>query len=155
MNATIPKAVVLLAVLAVICPCLQSQSAPAPSGQTTSTPQQPAKPAPKKKPEEPIDPDTTAGVRGSGAIHTVRVLSKGKPVQSVHVVAKNTNGSVAGACYTNASGECNIELGADSYVFNATKSDRAGTVSMPVTDSTGPIVIKLIKAKAEGVPPQP
>jgi hypothetical protein len=155
MNATFPKALVLLAVLAAICPCAQSQSAPAPPAQTTSTPQQPAKPAPKKKPEEPIDPDATAGVRGSGASHTIRVLSKGKPVQSVHVAAKNTNGSLAGACYTNAAGECHIELGADSYSFNAAKAGRSGTVSMSVDDATGPIVITLIKVKTESAPPQP
>jgi hypothetical protein len=160
MNATFPKAIVLMATLAAICPCAQSQSTPAPQSpappaQTASTPQQPAKPAPKKKPEEPIDPDATAGVRGSGTSHTVRVLSRGKPVQSVHVVAKNSNGSLAGACYTNAAGECHIQLGADSYSFNAAKTGLAGTVSVSVDDSTGPIVSTLVKVKTGSAAPKP
>jgi hypothetical protein len=128
---------------------LPAQSTAA-SGTQTTTPatQQPApKPKPKKKPDEPIDPDTTAGVRGPGTTHTVRVLLKGKPAVGAHVVVKNTNGTLAASCFTNDSGECQVDVGADSYVLSATEKDRAGSVSLAVTDATGPIVIKLAKIK--------
>jgi len=133
-------------------PAQSNQAATSPSSQSQSTSQ--AKPK-AKKPEEPIDPDATAGVRGPGATHTVRVLLKGKPAEGAHVVVKNINGTVAASCYTSDTGECQIEVGADSYTFGATKNGRAGTVSIAVNDSTGPIVIKLTKVRAETSAPKP
>jgi hypothetical protein len=109
---------------------------------------------PKKKPEEPIDPDTTAGVRGSGAMHTVRVLLKGKPAEGAHVVVKNTNGSLAASCDTNPTGECQVELGPDHYAVAATANGRSGALTLEVSDATGPIVIKLKKPKAINSAPQ-
>src|ERR1019366_7309322 len=61
-----------------------------PAGQTT-----PPKSAPKKAPSKPIDPDESAGVRGSGSPLTVRVMMKGKAVENAHVMVKNANGSLA------------------------------------------------------------
>jgi hypothetical protein len=149
-----------MAALAALPAGLLSQTTPAPSTQTTTapTPQSQsttaAKPKPKKA-EEPIDPDATAGVRGAVAMHTVRVLLKGKPAEGAHVVVKNTNGTLAASCYTSDAGECQVELGADSYTIGATKNGRAGTVSMPVNDATGPIVIKLVKVKTDSSAPKP
>jgi hypothetical protein len=118
--------------------------------------QQPAAPPkPAKKPEEPIDPDNSAGVRGPGTTHTVRVLRKGKPAEGAHVVVKNNNGSVAATCDTSAAGECQVDVGADSYIINATANGRSGSVSLPVTDSSGPIVIKLVKVKTGNHAPKP
>jgi len=110
---------------------------------------------PKKKPEEPIDPDTTAGVRGSGAMHTVRVLLRGKPAEGAHVVVKNTNGSLAASCDTSEAGVCRVEIGSDHYTITATGSGHAGAVSMQVNDATGPIVIRLKKPKTENSPHHP
>jgi len=128
----------------------QTATASAPQTQSTTAP----KPKPKK-PEEPIDPDATAGVRGPGAMHTIRVLLKGKPAEGAHVVVKNTNGTLAATCDTSVSGECQVDVGADSYVIAATRNGRAESVSMAVSDSTGPIVIKLAKVKADTMPPKP
>jgi hypothetical protein len=149
---------VLVIALAVVPACLRAQSNPGSSTQSTTPSQQatpPAKPKPKKKPEEPIDPDATAGVRGNGAAHTVRVLLKGKPASGAHVVVKNANGTLAASCYTGDTGECQVDLGADSYVIDASTKGRDGTLSMAVNDATGPIVIKLAKVKAEPSAPKP
>jgi hypothetical protein len=151
MNRWCAQAFLAASVLTALPAWLPAQSAPAPGTQaTTPAPQQPA-PKPKKKPEEPIDPNTTAGVRGPGITHTVRVLRTGKPAAGAHVVVKNINGTLAASCLTNESGECQVDLGADSYLVSAREKDRAGNASLKVTDSTGPIVIKLIKVK---VPPK-
>lgn len=142
-----------------LSPCgLHSQPTPAPSSQTAApanSQSQTPLAKPKKKLEEPIDPDTSAGVRGNGTTHTVRVLHKGKPADGAHVVVKNTNGSVAASCFTNDSGECQVGIGADSYIIDATRNGRAGTVSLSVNDSTGPIVIKLHKPQTETAAPKP
>jgi hypothetical protein len=153
MNTICAKVLILAAALAAWPGALHSQSTPA-SGTQSATPsngqQQSNPPAkPKKKPDEPIDPDATAGVRGNGATHTVRVLLKGKPAVGSHVTVKNTDGSLAASCYTGDTGECKVELGADKYTIAATAKGRAGSVSMSVDDSTAPIVLKLTKAKAE------
>ena len=158
MKTVSASALILVAALAALPGCLQAQSTPAPSTQSTSPSQQttpPAKPKPKKKPDEPIDPDATAGVRGNGTVHTVQVLLKGKPAQGAHVAVKNTNGTLAASCYTGDSGECQVDVGADSYIIDATIKGRAGTVSMPVNDSTGPIVIRLAKMKTDSSAPKP
>jgi hypothetical protein len=157
------RAAVLLVVLAAWPACLQLRSATMPGtltaagvqSSTRSNPPANTQTKPKKKPEEPIDPDTTAGVRGSGVMRTVRVLLKGKPAEGAHVVVKNTNGSLAASCDTNVSGECQVELGPDHYAVAATGSGRAGAVTVEVSDTTGPIVIKLKKPKTESSPPQP
>jgi hypothetical protein len=125
-----------------------AQSAPAPGTQTTTPATQNPAPKPKKKPEEPIDPNTTAGVRGPGITHTVRVLRMGKPAAGAHVEVKNINGTLAASCFTNDSGECQVDVGADRYIVSATEKGRAASASLKVTDSMGPIVIKLIKVKA-------
>ncbi len=158
MKTVCARTLILVAALAALPHCLKAQSTPAPSTPSTSPSQQstpPAKPKPKKKPDEPIDPDATAGVRGNGVMHTVRVLLKGKPVQGAHVVVKNTNGTLAAACYTSDSGECQVDVGADRYIIDATSKGRAGSVSMPVNDATGSIVIKLAKVKAGSGAPKP
>jgi len=149
---------VLLTALVLLPRALPSQPVPAaspqaasPAGSQTQTPA----PKPKKKPEEPIDPDATAGVRGNGTTHTVRVLHKGSPAIGAHVVVKNTNGSLAASCFTNDAGECTVDIGADSYIIDATRNGRAGTVSLAVEDATGPIVIKLHKPKTETAAPKP
>ncbi len=155
MNATYRRAISLLTATAVLCG--SAQALPASHGQTGSPQQQPPNPPkqkPSKKPEEPIDPDTSAGVRGPGSTHTVRVLRKGKPMEGAHVVVKNTNGSVAASCYTSASGECQVDVGADSYVIDAAKDGSVGTVSLPVNDATRAIVIRLTKAKKSGGAPK-
>jgi hypothetical protein len=156
MNA--PRTLVLTIALAIVATCLHSQSPPptgtqtsSPSGKQQSTP--PAKSKPKKQ-GEPIDPDATAGVRGSGTTHTIRVLRKGTPAEGAHVVVKNTNGSVAATCDTDAAGECQMDVGADNYIIDATKKSHTGTVSLKVDDSTGPIVIKLKKVKTDGSTPK-
>jgi len=145
---------IALAVLLAGCP---SKLALVAAGQATNPQQQPttpAKPKPVKKPDEPIDPDATAGVRGPGSSHVVRVLRKGKPIQGAHVSVKNTNGSLAASCYTSATGECQVDVGADSYIIGATSNGRTGTVSQPVDDSTGPIVIDLVKVKTGSSAPK-
>jgi hypothetical protein len=157
MKTMCASALIFAAAFAVLPGPLHSQSTPA-SGTQTATPAQqqsdpPAKP--KKKPDEPIDPDATAGVRGSGTTHTVRVLLKGKPAVGAHVTVKNTDGSLAASCYTDATGECQVNVGADRYTIGATTKGRTGTVSMSVEDSTGPIVIKLAKVKTEAGGPKP
>jgi hypothetical protein len=160
MNAERARKLVLVAALAALPAGLLPQSAPASSTQTAtaSNPQSqstpPAKPKPKK-PEEPIDPDATAGVRGPGTAHTIRVLLKGKPAEGAHVVVKNTNGTLAATCDTSDTGECQVDVGADSYTIGATRNGRTGVVSMAVNDSTGPIVIKLAKVKADSATPKP
>ena len=75
-------------------------------------------------------------------------MRMGKPAAGAHVLVKNLNGTLAASCFTDDSGECQVDLGADSYNVSATEKGRAATVSLKVTDFTGPIVIKLIKAKA-------
>ncbi len=143
----------LVTALALLPAGLQSQSAQAPATQTATpaSPQPQSNPPakPKKKPDEPIDPDATAGVRGPGTSHTIRVLLKGRPEEGAHVVVKNTNGTLAASCYTSDAGECQVDVGADNYIIRATIKGRAGAVSLPVNDSTGPIVVKLAKVKAE------
>ena len=160
MRAEYAMKLIVMAALASLPAGLLSQTAPPPSTQpaTASNPQSQSTPAAKpkpKKPEEPIDPDATAGVRGPGTVHIVRVLLKGKPAEGAHVVVKNTDGTLAASCDTSDSGECQVEVGADSYMIGATRNGRAGTVSMPVNDSTGPIVIKLAKVKSESNAPKP
>jgi len=160
MNGVSARTLTLMVALVALPGSLQSQSSPASSTQTAnpssaqSQTSPPAKAKPRK-PEKPIDPDESAGVRGSGSTHTVRVLRKGAPAEGAHVVVNNTNGSVAASCYTNAAGECQVDVGADSYIIKATKKGRAGTVSLPVDDSTGPIVVKLVNVKTESGAPNP
>lgn len=159
MSALSARALFLAAALVAVPVSLQSQAA-SPAGTQASSPsstQQSAPPAKAKpkKPAEPIDPDATAGVRGSGTTHIIRVLRKGAPAEGAHVVVKNTDGSVAASCDTNAEGECQVDVGADSYIISATKRRHAGTVSQPVDDSTGPIIIKLVKVKPESSAPSP
>lgn len=157
------RAAVLLVVLAAWPACLQLRSATMPGtltaagvqSSTRSNPPANTQTKPKKKPEEPIDPDTTAGVRGSGVMRTVRVLLKGKPAEGAHVVVKNTNGSLAASCDTSEAGVCRVEIGSDHYTITATGSGHAGAVSMQVNDATGPIVIRLKKPKTENSPHHP
>jgi len=152
-------AVICLLALAPWPLCMRASAARLPgtpgAAWAQSTTQTNPPPKPKKKPEEPIDPDTTAGVRGSGAKHTVRVLIKGKPAEGAHVVMKNTNGNVAATCDTNESGECQVQLGPDRYAVAATGNGRTGAVTLDVSDASGPIVIKLKKAKTESGAPRP
>jgi uncharacterized protein with FMN-binding domain len=120
-----------------------------PTGQTTP------KPAPKKPPQEPIDPNETAGVRGSGSPLTVRVLIKGKAVENAHVVVKNSNGTLAGSCFTNATGECKVDVGPDDYEIDATGNGRTGTLKLHVSAATRTVSIKLLKAKTTGTAVKP
>jgi len=79
-------------------------------------------------------------------------MLKSKTVEGAHVVVKNTNGSLAGSCTTGVSGVCKVEVGPDNYVILATMTGREGSVTTHVTDSSGPIVIKLTKTKAPANP---
>jgi hypothetical protein len=128
---------------------LQAQSS---SGQTTQQTQNPPPAKPKTKPQEPIDPNETAGVRGPGSLLTVKVMLKNKSVEGAHVVVKNTNGSLAASCYTGAKGDCKVDVGPDDYVFHATTTNREGSVSTHVTDSSRPVVIKLSKTNPASAP---
>ena len=112
-----------------------------PTGQTT-----PPKPAPKKPPSKPINPDETAGVRGPGSLLTVRVLMKGKIVENAHVVIRNTNGTLAGSCFTSAAGNCKVDVGPDEYEIEAKGNGRAASMKVHVLADTGPVTIKLLKA---------
>jgi hypothetical protein len=121
-----------------------------PTGQTAQP-----KPAPKKTPAKPIDPDETGGVRGSGSPLTVHVLIKGKAVENAHVMVKNANGSLAGSCFTNADGDCKVDVGPDDYVIDVKGSGRTGTLKLHVTEQTGSVTIKLLKAKPATASAQP
>ena len=116
------------------------------TGQTASQ-SPPPKAAPKKAPSKPIDPDETAGVRGSGSPLTVRVLMKGKTVENAHVVVKNTNGTVAGSCFTSSTGDCKVDVGPDDYEIDATGDGRAATLKLHVSADTRTVSVKLLKAK--------
>jgi hypothetical protein len=153
MTATSAKTMVLACALVATVltfPALRAQS---PSGQATAQPPNPPPPKPKTKQPEPIDPNETAGVRGPGSPVTVRVMLKSKTVEGAHVVVKNTNGTLAGSCYTSASGDCQVAVGPDEYVIRATLTGREGSVSARVTNSTGPIVVKLTKTKTTAAAP--
>jgi hypothetical protein len=153
MTTTSAKTMVLACALGanlLAFPALQAQPS---SGQTATQTPPPPPPKPKTKPQEPIDPNETAGVRGPGSPVTVRVMLKSKTVEGAHVVVKNANGSLAGSCTTGASGDCKVEVGPDDYVIHATITGREGSVTTHVTDSTGPIVIKLTKTKPPAAAP--
>jgi uncharacterized protein with FMN-binding domain len=124
-----------------------AQSASTQSTQPTSQ-TAPPKAVPKKAPSKPIDPDETAGMRGSGSPLTVRVLVKGKTVDNAHVVVKNTNGTVAGSCFTSAAGDCKVDVGPDDYEIDATGNGRTGTLKLHVSAETRTVSIKLLKAKS-------
>jgi hypothetical protein len=121
-----------------------------PTGQTT-----PPKAAPKKPPQEPINPDETAGVRGSAPPLRVRVLMSSKAVENAHVVVKNTNGTLAGSCFTNATGDCKVDVGPDDYEINATGNGRTATLKLHLTKETGTVSIKLLKAKPASTTAKP
>jgi hypothetical protein len=121
-----------------------------PAGQTTSP-----KPVPKKTPQKPIDPDETAGVRGSAPPLRVRVLMSGKAVENAHVVVKNTNGTLAGSCFTNATGDCKVDVGPDDYEIAATGNGRAATLKLHLTKETGAVSIRLLKAKPASTTAKP
>jgi hypothetical protein len=112
-----------------------------PSSQTPSTEK------PKKKPAEPIDPDTTAGVRGPTSPLTIQVKLRNKSIAGAQVLVRNTNGTLAASCVTNDWGDCKVEVGADNYMILATAKKLSGTMSVGVTDSTNQVVIQLSKAK--------
>jgi hypothetical protein len=118
----------------------QSPQGNQPTGQTA-----PPKAAPKKAPSKPIDPDESAGVRGSGSPLTVRVLIKGKSVENAHVMVKNANGSLAGSCFTGVTGDCKVDVGADDYEIEATGNGRNGTLKLHVSEQTRRVTIKLLK----------
>jgi hypothetical protein len=121
-----------------------------PTGQTA-----PPAPAPKKTPSKPIDPDASAGVRGSGSPLTVRVLMRGKTVENAHVVVKNTNGSIAGSCFTSSTGDCKVEIGPDDYEIAATGNGRSATLKLHVSAETPTVSIKLLKAKPAATAAKP
>jgi hypothetical protein len=83
------------------------------------------------------------------------VLFKGKPAEGAHVLVKNSNGTLAASCTTSNLGECEVEVGADIYIIEAKGHGRAGTVTVPVDDSTGPILLKLIRVKTASSAPKP
>lgn len=117
--------------------------------QSTQPPAQttPPKAAAKKPPQEPIDPNETAGVRGPGNLLTVRVLMRGKIVENAHVVVKNANGTLAGSCFTSTTGVCKVDVGPDDYEIDATGNGRKATLKMHVSEQTGTVSIKLLRAR--------
>ena len=145
MRSACEKRILLFCVLAAM-PGVFAQASPAqsnqPVGQTT-----PPKAAPKKPPQEPINPDETAGVRGSAPPLRLRVLMSGKAVENAHVVVKNTNGTLAGSCFTNASGDCKVDVGPDDYEIDASGNGRVATLKLHLTKQTGTVSIRLLKAK--------
>ncbi len=86
-------------------------------------------------------------MRGSGSPLTVRVLMKGKTVENAHVAVKNANGTLAGSCFTSATGDCKVDVGPDDYEIEATGNGRTGTLKMHVSERTGTVSIKLLKPK--------
>jgi hypothetical protein len=158
MKKTRTGSLLLLALLSAVALSFDARAAQQSSGQTSAPQTQsppPAKAKPKKKPEEPINPDETAGVRGNAVSLTVKVLLKGKPVEGAHVLVKNLDGSLANSCFTGDTGDCQTEVGPDKYAMEASWKDRSGTVTVQVTSSTASIVIKLGKAKKTSNMPQP
>jgi hypothetical protein len=150
---------VMILTAAFIClslgPRAYPQPDPARSGQTAS-PQAASPPAaaPKKKPS--ADPDSTLGVRGTGTSHTVRVLLSDKPVAGARVtVKKDATGIVAASCKTAASGECKVDIGADTYIIAATLKSHTGSKALAVRDSTDTIEIKLTKTQPDPGGPKP
>jgi hypothetical protein len=147
MRSAQSKRLVLLCALAAMPASLawaqaSSTQSTQPAGQTT-----PPKAAPKKAPQKPIDPDESAGVRGVGSPLTVQVLMRGKAVKNAHVLVKNTNGTLAGSCFTSAAGNCKMEVGPDDYEVDATGNGRAGVLKLHVSAETRTVSIKLLKAQ--------
>ena len=153
MRSACGKRIMLLCILAAmpggLTQASQAQSNQ-PAGQTT-----PPKAAPKKPPQEPINPDETAGVRGSAPPLRVRVLMNGKVAENAHVVVKNTNGTLAGSCFTDAMGNCKVDVGPDDYEIDATGNGRAATMKLHLTKATGTVSIKLLKAKPASTTAKP
>jgi hypothetical protein len=141
MKSACGKRIVLLCALAAL-PAYSFAGAQASPTQST-----PPQTAPKKTPSKPINPDETGGMRGSGSPLTVRVLIKGKKVENAHVVVKNANGTLAGSCFTSATGDCKVDVGPDDYVIDATGNGRTGTLKLHVSEQTGTVSIKLSKPK--------
>jgi hypothetical protein len=104
-------------------------------------------PRPAETPDEPVDPDSTAGVRGGGPSVRVEVQYRRKAVAGASVVAKNPDGRVAGTCNTDSAGVCALGIGAGDYMLTATQSGLAGTTPAEVTAASKPIAIKLVKEK--------
>jgi hypothetical protein len=132
------------------------QQDPSSSRQTT-TPAPPTPPATGSKKKPATDPDSTLGVRGTGTSHTVRVLLKDKPVAGARVtVKKDATGIVAATCKTSASGECKVDVGADTYIIAATLKSHSGSRALAVRDSTDTIEIQLTKTQPDaGSPTKP
>ena len=149
------KRILFLCVLAAMPGGLaRAQGSPAQSNQPTGQ-ATPPKAAPKKPPQEPINPDETAGVRGSAPPLRVRVLMSGRAVENAHVVVKNTNGTLAGSCFTNATGDCKVDVGPDDYEIRATGNGREATMKLHLTKETGTVSIKLLKAKPASTAAKP
>ena len=156
MRSEFRKRLVLLCALAALPACSfawAQSSSPQGNQQTGQT--APPKAAPKKPPSKPIDPDETGGVRGSGSPLTVRVLMKGKAIENAHVMVKNDSGSLAGSCFTSATGECKVDVGPDEYEIDATGNGRKGTLKLHVSEHTGTVSIKLLKATTSTTVPKP
>jgi hypothetical protein len=153
MKSSRGRRIVLFCALAAMpaCSILWAQSSSPqgnpPTGQTPPPKTAPPKTAPKKAPSKPIDPDETGGVRGSGSPLTVRVLLNGKTVENAHVVVKNANGSVAGSCFTSATGDCKVDVGPDDYTVDAAGNGRTGSLKLHVSEKTSTVSIKLMKVK--------
>jgi hypothetical protein len=79
----------------------------------------------------------------------------GKAVENAHVVVKNTNGTLAGSCFTNATGDCKVDVGPDDYEIDATGNGRAATLKLHLTKETGTVSIKLLKAKPASTTAKP
>jgi len=71
------------------------------------------------------------------------------------VVVKNSNGTLAGSCFTSATGDCKVDVGPDDYEIDATGNGRTGTLKLHVSAQTSRVSIKLLKAKTAATAAKP
>jgi hypothetical protein len=80
---------------------------------------------------------------------------RGKAVENAHVTVKNANGTLAGSCFTNASGDCKVDVGPDDYEIDAAGNGRTGTLKVHVSEKTNAVSIKLLKSTSAPVAAKP
>ena len=114
--------------------------------QAPATP--PQQSTPPKKPEKPIDPDSTAGVRGPHYTLQVKLLRKGRPQPGAHVAASYADGFVAASCDANEKGLCILKVGPGDYRLSASYENASGGANIHLTAAPPLFVIRLAEAKS-------